>query len=1026
MAITGLLWRLLPDVRPGERVRFLFFVTLFGLVSLACTLGLAAVEALFLARVGPEQLPLTFILAAPVTVLGSVAYGAWVGRSRNDDLFVLMLVGAAVLVALGFAVSLRGDAWIYAALFCFYYLSFSVLRNHYWTFAVDYFDTLSSKRLSPLFNIGNSLGGALGGALAVLLSALVPAEYLIAGWALFLAAAAGLLRAGRRALRRWGPLELEETDESSLQGIGGAIRYSRRTPIGRWLIASTSGMILALIVGQYLYLSIFAASFDSAEALAAFFGTFLAITNLVEVGVEAWLLPRLIRRMGVGAANLVHPVLTLVSFGALAVHPVLASAIAARMNGELLENAMAAPLRSLVYNAVPLRFRGRIRALLEGIVWYAGMALAGGLLLVAVPRLPTSSLALLGGGTAFVYLVANWRVRRAYLDTMVARLREGRLDFAELGDELGKLGATRLRALWETLLHDADARWLASELGLARVLVEHNMVDAVSEGLEHADPRVRRACVAALGASADPEASHAIERALADPEHEVRLAAVLAVREQESDRRRELHDPTRAIALEQSLERLLVDPYPTVRAEAAAAAGEAGHATLRAMLETGAPDDVIEALRRLPRELLGAALDQASAEDPRLRAEALEAASRIAVPVPIPLGRLEEELGHSQAGVRRAALNALATHDHRDAQRAIARALADPSWELRRLAATTLARVATKSLDLVEPYLRAASLVSSEAAAQALASVGSPRARELLARELRRRVHEAWWAVLAVRATRSESRVGERFLHAALEDLAARDRVLCFRILELLEDAAVMRTVEKVLRFASSRARADALEVLSNVGDRESAALLVLMLEDGPVDVASVLRAAPDTGDPWIRMAASALLSDEGSDVRQEEHMDRLLVLRQVGLFAHLSLEQLETINRVLVEQRYMAGEEICREGDLGTELYILVDGEIEVLKNRGTPEEVLLATQRAPDYAGEMAILDHAPRSGSMVATTDLRLLSLSGEQLHEVILQTPEIAFELFRVLTRRVRRAEERLGPQLRQDPPEEPAG
>ena len=45
-----------------------------------------------------------------------------------------------------------------------------------------------------------------------------------------------------------------------------------------------------------------------------------------------------------------------------------------------------------------------------------------------------------------------------------------------------------------------------------------------------------------------------------------------------------------------------------------------------------------------------------------------------------------------------------------------------------------------------------------------------------------------------------------------------------------------MRTVEKVLRFASARTRADALEVLSNLGDRESAALLVLMLDEGSVD----------------------------------------------------------------------------------------------------------------------------------------------------------------------------------------------
>ena len=51
-------------------------------------------------------------------------------------------------------------------------------------------------------------------------------------------------------------------------------------------------------------------------------------------------------------------------------------------------------------------------------------------------------------------------------------------------------------------------------------------------------------------------------------------------------------------------------------------------------------------------------------------------------------------------------------------------------------------------------------------------------------------------------------------------------------------------------------------------------------------------------------------------------------------------------------------------------------------LFRRLPPREELLSTQTAPDYAGEMAILDHAPRSATLIATTDLRLLTLSGER--------------------------------------------
>jgi hypothetical protein len=64
MAERGeLFWRLLRDVRAGERSRFLFFTGLFTLISLAQTLGLAGAEALFLAEFGAPGLAPTFIAA---------------------------------------------------------------------------------------------------------------------------------------------------------------------------------------------------------------------------------------------------------------------------------------------------------------------------------------------------------------------------------------------------------------------------------------------------------------------------------------------------------------------------------------------------------------------------------------------------------------------------------------------------------------------------------------------------------------------------------------------------------------------------------------------------------------------------------------------------------------------------------------------------------------------------------------------------------------------------------------------------
>ena len=140
--------------------------------------------------------------------------------------------------------------------------------------------------------------------------------------------------------------------------------------------------------------------------------------------------------------------------------------------------------------------------------------------------------------------------------------------------------------------------------------------------------------------------------------------------------------------------------------------------------------------------------------------------------------------------------------------------------------------------------------------------------------------------------------------------------------------------------------------------------------------------------------------------------MERLLALRQVSLFAHLSLDQLETIRRATKTVQYIEGETIVRESDPGTELFVLLDGEVRVYHERGSSEPLLLNTLTPISYFGEIAILGGERRSASVVASRDSTLLSLGGERLKELILQTPEISFEIFRGLITRIRVAEQRL--------------
>jgi HEAT repeat protein len=1009
-ALANSLWRVLPAVRRSERGRFLFFASLVALLSLAQVAGLAGSEALFLATLGPSRLPAAFVLASIATVGGCLLYALVVGRARNDRLFaVMLLAGALVLVA--FQVGLRHAPRMgLVGLFCTYYLAQAVfVQLHFWTFAGDFFDTPTSKRLFPLFAMGSSLGGVAGGALSLALSRTAGTESLIVAWAGALLAAAALLRLGRPHLRRWGPLALEEADESSVEGVGGALRFLRRSPLALSLSVSVVGMVFSLFLLQYLYLDIFSASFATAEALAGFFGLYLAATNVLEIAVTRGLSPWLIRRFGVAQANLVHPVLTLVAFLTLALDPRLYAAVLARGSREMMEQSLAAPIRALSYNALPFRFRGRVRALLEGTLFFAAMSVAGLVLLLAGEGAEWITLCGLGLFSAALYVGANLRVRREYLRSLVEGLRSGRLDLESAALELGPRDLAQLAEQWEASVQEETGRSPAVLLQLVPLFATGGICKPLRRAARTAPPAIRAACLEALAEVRDPAAEHCAASAIDEPLAPVRLAAVRAAG-------RLL---PRSLTLRALLRVRLEDEVAAVRAEAARQLGPEGASTLREMLGSADPEAAVAALERLPDALAHEATPLLDDPRPAVRAAALTCAARAerdALAV-----RSIRELAHSDAQVRRAAARALAGVRHEGVTAALAGALDDPERSVRTEAATALAAFGEEALDVIEPVLGKQRRWTVDAALGAAAGIGGARSRAMLAQHFGARVREAWTHLACLAVLPEDDGLPARFLRAALGNAAVRSHWLALRTLELLEDAALVRSVRKALRGGSTRARGDAMEVLTHLGDREPAQHFALLHESGaladkvpavarwtalPRDAGAALRTAARSPDRWLRLATAHANDPHPTETQT---MEGLLALRNVSLFAHLSLDQLDAVRRCTRESHYLSGEVVVREGEPGDELFVLLEGEVVACKHHGTPRERVINTMPAGSYFGEMAIFDGAPRTATIVVSKDARLLALDGERLHELIQQAPEMAFDIFRVLIGRLRAAE-----------------
>ena len=104
------------------------------------------------------------------------------------------------------------------------------------------------------------------------------------------------------------------------------------------------------------------------------------------------------------------------------------------------------------------------------------------------------------------------------------------------------------------------------------------------------------------------------------------------------------------------------------------------------------------------------------------------------------------------------------------------------------------------------------------------------------------------------------------------------------------------------------------------------------------------------------------------------------------------------------------AGQYLFREGDAGSEMYIVESGSIAILRSaRGSEPIAVLETG---DFLGEMAVLEDQPRFASAVARTDCRLLRIERGAFAELLRQNVEIAVRIMRKLALRQRRAEQRV--------------
>jgi CRP-like cAMP-binding protein len=104
----------------------------------------------------------------------------------------------------------------------------------------------------------------------------------------------------------------------------------------------------------------------------------------------------------------------------------------------------------------------------------------------------------------------------------------------------------------------------------------------------------------------------------------------------------------------------------------------------------------------------------------------------------------------------------------------------------------------------------------------------------------------------------------------------------------------------------------------------------------------------------------------------------------------------------------FAGGQSIFSQGEPGDTMYLLLEGEVDLLVNGQLVEKLV-----AGGVLGEMALLEPAPRSASAVARTACKLVPVNQQRFSLLVQHKPDFALEIMRVMAGRLRQMDARLG-------------
>lgn len=966
-----------------------------------------------LARTGADGMPWFYLVLAGMGVAMSLALATEIDRRPP-----LALLRRALVVAGFGALALRAGlshdhpALHLLALACghLYEIATDII---FWLVAGLYLTSVELRRGTPWLLAAMAAGGLAAGVVtAVLIPAIGAENLLLLVPAL---AALGIAQAGLAGARLIPLPELEsgEREEGPLQTLRGLPELLRRHPLAALIALSSFMLTLVYSVSEYLCFLAYAAAFPDEGQLGVVMSAVFGVLQASELILLLLLSPLVANWAGPLLRNMLFPALALSTLLLFLTGNRLLAGLVTHITTESLSNAVYEPTNASNYAALPRHIHGRTRALANGVLYPAGLA-AGGLLLLGAAELALP----IGIAAACLFLALGGVTGRLFLPTLMRNLRGG-VDHYARGGGLERMPLAHARAHMRDLARAPESRQLALEIAA------------------RADAPIGAELLELLPDDPDPVLRETVGGILLRlPESQLRPVVTRLA--------------TSALAVDQLLAaRLLLARPELLRPRVAARLARSRRPVVafmgRLLQQRGSRHATVAAVRAAlsqatsaEQQLLAAALAGAGSQRqaglllellPELDEASVLAVLRTLTPgaimLPATLRLVAQCLGHPRAAVRLAALSIVAIRPPDDPAE-LAPLLEDSDPQVRAAAAAAFAAYGERGVAAAVSRLEHPRRAVRHAAIMALGAIGGQRARRYLLRALlphRRFAQESGpWIDLLRRRDRP----------AAVEDLAAAVESRAFEAVDTglaiaaaLGGGRVVDDLRGYLVARDPRRRADALEALASLRERGAIKPLLRLLErqirreDGgrssvpPAAWVQLAELAARSPDPWIRRAAQRARQrlkgpiqalplpaapEASMPVATELPIERLLCLRRVALFRNLPLDTLVQVDRLLEQRSHHDGETVSDPAGGGRHLFILASGAV-LLRWPGLPPRLLQAVATF----GESAVVDEQMPVPCAVARGPCTVLRMSAVTFHDLARDYPEIWVEVCRMLAR-----------------------